>query len=76
MKLLVSRRPLSETMATGVAALTRWIATSTLAGLVAGLLACLLPKSVGERLSPVLAWAAPAIGVLVLAYILRNYFLH
>lgn len=53
-----------------------WIATSTLAGFIAGLLACLLPRNVGERLSPALAWAVPLIGSVVLAYILRNYFLH
>lgn len=52
-----------------------WIATSTLAGFIAGLIACLLPRSVGERLSPALSWAAPLVCILVLAYILRNFFL-
>jgi hypothetical protein len=53
-----------------------WIATSALAGGAAGLLAALLPPSLAQRVSPALAWVTPLIGIAVLVYILRNYFLH
>ena len=53
-----------------------WIATSALAGAAAGLLAALLPPSLAQRVSPALAWVTPLIGIAILVYILRNYFLH
>jgi len=53
-----------------------WITTSVLAGGAAGLLACLLPRALAQRLWPGLAWAVPLLGMAFLVYILRNYFLH
>ncbi|MDB5807477.1 MAG: hypothetical protein JWN73_4799 [Betaproteobacteria bacterium] len=53
-----------------------WIATSTITGAVAGLIACALPQGLTRRLPAALAWLAPLIATLVLGYLLRNFFLH
>jgi len=53
-----------------------WIATSSIAGAIAGLIACALPRSLARRVWPGFSWAIPLAGIAVLLYILRNYFLH
>jgi len=50
-----------------------WMATSIIAGLVAGLAASLVPAA--RRLWPGLAWLVPLGAILFFAWLLRGYFL-
>jgi len=52
-----------------------WIATSGIAGAIAGLLACALPRGLAQRVWPGWSWVVPLTGIAILLYILRNYFL-
>jgi hypothetical protein len=52
-----------------------WIATAALAGVAAGLAACLVPGRLAQRLWPGWAWLVPVCVVLAFCYLLRNYFL-
>lgn len=51
-----------------------WIATSAIAGGVAGLIVAVLPGNVGSRVWSGLAWLAPVIAILAVAYLLSGYF--
>jgi hypothetical protein len=52
-----------------------WIATAALAGVGAGLIACLVPERLTQRLWSGWSWLVPLCVVLVFCYLLRNYFL-
>jgi hypothetical protein len=52
-----------------------WIATASLAGLVSGLAACLVPERLARKLWTGWSWLVPLCVVLVFCYLLRNYFL-
>jgi hypothetical protein len=51
-----------------------WIATSAIAGTVAGLIACCLPGNPGKRLWSGLAWLAPICSFAAIAHLLSGYF--
>ena len=42
---------------------------------MAGGIACLVPEPVARRVWPGWAWLVPALGLAILAYLLRGYFL-
>jgi hypothetical protein len=52
-----------------------WIATSGIAALVAGIIACWLPARLTKRLWSGWSWAIPLGVLVVFGYLLRNYFL-
>ena len=52
-----------------------WIATGALGALAACLIACVVPATLGKRVSSVWSWVVPLGVLLVFAYLLRNYFL-
>ena len=52
-----------------------WILTASIAGLVAGLIACYLPERVTKHLWPGWCWAVPVAMMLIVSYILRGFFL-
>ena len=52
-----------------------WMATSAIAGGIAGVVACLVPERVARRLWPGLAWLVPLCAMLFFAWLLRGYFL-
>jgi hypothetical protein len=52
-----------------------WIATAAIGGGIVAALAALLPESAAKRVPPQLCWAVPIVMVLVIAYLLRGYFL-
>ena len=52
-----------------------WMATSAIAGGIAGFAACFLPEPAARRLWPGLAWLVPLCAMLFFAWLLRGYFL-
>jgi len=52
-----------------------WIATSTIAASVAGLIASCLPQRLTQRLWSGWSWVVPACAIPVFCYMLRIYFL-
>ena len=52
-----------------------WTAAALAGGLVAGVLATLLPENLAKRISPNLLWIVPLIAAVALGYGLRSYFL-
>ena len=52
-----------------------WLATSTIAASMAGLVACWLPQRLMQRLWSGWSWVAPVCAILVFCYMLRSYFL-
>src|SRR5271167_952111 len=50
-----------------------WIATSAIAGAVAGVIACLLPQTVGRLVWPDLAWLVPLCSIAAIGYLLSGY---
>lgn len=53
-----------------------WIATASIIGAAAGLIACMLPQSIGKRMWPGLAWLVPLCSIAAIAYLLRGYLTH
>lgn len=52
-----------------------WLATSTLAAVLAGTLASALPARLVGRLWPGFAWTVPVAAMAIFCYLLRNFFL-
>jgi hypothetical protein len=52
-----------------------WMATSAIVGGIAGVVACLVPGRMAQRLWPGLAWLVPLGAMLFFAWLLRGYFL-
>jgi hypothetical protein len=52
-----------------------WLATSAIGGAVVAVIAALLPAGVARRIPAALCWAVPIAMLLVIAYLLRGYFL-
>jgi hypothetical protein len=50
-----------------------WIATSALAGAIAGLFACLLPENIGKRIWSGFAWLVPLCSIAAIGYLLSGY---
>jgi hypothetical protein len=53
-----------------------WIATAAIGAAAAGLIACMLPESIGKQIWPGLAWLAPLCSIAAIAYLLRGYLAH
>lgn len=53
-----------------------WIATAAIVAAAAGLIACMLPESIGKRVWPGLAWLVPLCSIAAIAYLLRGYLAH
>lgn len=53
-----------------------WMATSAIAGAIAGLIVSALPGNAGKRLWPGLAWLVPLCSIAAIAYLLSGYFTH
>jgi hypothetical protein len=51
-----------------------WIATSALAGAVAGLITCFLPGNFGSRVWSGFAWLVPICSIAAIGYLLSGYF--
>lgn len=51
-----------------------WMATSAIAGAVAGLIACYLPGDPGRWLWSGLTWLVPICSIAAIAYLLSGYF--
>jgi hypothetical protein len=50
-----------------------WIATSAIAGALAGLIVCALPENIGKRVWPGFAWLVPLCSIAAMAYLLSGY---
>ena len=51
-----------------------WLATSVIAALAAGLIACLIPDRLAKRLWSGWSWTVPLVVMVVFGYLLRGYF--
>jgi hypothetical protein len=52
-----------------------WMATAAIAAFVAGLIACYDPERLTKHVWSGLSWAVPGVMMLVVAYLLRGFFL-
>jgi hypothetical protein len=50
-----------------------WIATSAIAGALAGLIVAFLPGNIGKRLWSGFAWLVPACSIAAICYLLSGY---
>jgi len=51
-----------------------WIATASIVGLVAGVVACVMPKQMAKRLWSGWSWAVPVGAMFAFGYLLRGFF--
>ncbi len=52
-----------------------WIVVGSISGLVAGAVAYVIPKNLGERIGPALSWAIPAGVALWIFYVEKHWFI-